>query len=207
MSKPKLVFNKPAYLEMCILDISKTFMYDFHYNYIRKKFGEKTKLLYTDNDSLFYEVEHEDIFKVIAQDVHEWFDTSNYPNDHPSGIEAGVNKKVIGKFKDEAGGLIIEEFVGLRSKLYSFRKFEGEEKKVCKGTTRKIFENNISFDDYKKCLLGAVPQMREINLIRNHGHQMYAETVNKVALSANDNKQIIRDDRIHNYACGHYAAR
>ena len=67
----------------------------------------------------------------IAQDVHEWFDTSNYPNDHLSGIDSEVNKKVIGKFKDEAGGLIISEFIWLRSKLYSFRTFEGEEKKVC----------------------------------------------------------------------------
>jgi len=130
-----------------------------------------------------------------------------YPNDHPSGIDAGVNKKVIGTFKDEAGGLIIEEFIGLRSKLYSFRKFEGEEKKVCKGIARKVFENNISFDDYKKCLLGAVPQMREMNLIRNHGHQIYTETVNKVSLSANDDKRIIREDGIHtSYAIGHYAA-
>jgi len=122
------------------------------------------------------------------------------------GIEVGVNKKVIGKFKDEAGGLIIEEFIGLRSKLYSFRKFEGEEKKVCKGITRKVFENDISFDDYKKCLLDGVPQMREMNLIRNHGHQMYTEMVNKVALSANDDKQIIREDGIHTSARGPYAA-
>ena len=59
----------------------------------------------------------------------------------------------------------------------------GEEKKVCKGITRKVFENNVSVDDYKKCLLDGIPQMREMNLIGNYGHKMYTETVNKVALS------------------------
>ena len=69
-------------------------------------------------------------------------------------------------------------------------------------------EKNItgSFDDYKKCLLDGVPQMREMDLIRTHGHQIYTETVNKVALSANDDKRIIREDGIHTYAIGHYAA-
>ena len=58
-------------------------MYDFHYNIIRKEFGDKAKVLYIDTDSLFYEIEHEDVYKAIAKYVQEWFDTSNYPNDHP----------------------------------------------------------------------------------------------------------------------------
>ena len=115
MNKTHIKYNKPIYLGMCILDISKAMMYDFHYNYIKPKYGEKAKLLMTDTDSLVYDIETEDFYKDISPDVREMFDTSNYPKNHPSGIETGVNKKVIGKFKDEAGGKIITEFVGSTS--------------------------------------------------------------------------------------------
>ena len=113
MKKTKLVFNKPVYLGMCILDLSKTLMYDFHYNYIKNKFNDKATLLFTDTDSLAYEIETGYFYQDIAGDVHEFFDTSNFPKGHSSGIEVGCNKKVVGKFKDEAGGKIIREFVGL----------------------------------------------------------------------------------------------
>ena len=99
MKKTKLVFNKPVYLGMCILDLSKTLMYDFHYNYIKRKYGDKAKLLFTDTDSLMYEIQTEDFYKDISADVKYRFDTSDYPPNHPSGF----NKKVLGMFKDEAG--------------------------------------------------------------------------------------------------------
>ena len=101
---------------MSILDLSKTLMYDFHYNYIKKKYGKNANLLFTDTDSLCYEIQTQDFYKDISADVHNKFDTSNFDKDHPSGIEVGVNKKVIGMMKDEAGGKQITEFVGLRSK-------------------------------------------------------------------------------------------
>ena len=105
-----------------IVDLSKTLMYEFHYMYTKPKYKEKAKLLFTDTDSLMYEIETEDFYKYISPDVRDKFDTSNCPKDHPSpGIETGVNQKVIGLFKDEAGGLVITEFVGLRAKLFSFK--------------------------------------------------------------------------------------
>ena len=104
MKKVKLYFNKPVYLGMSILDLSKTLMYDFHYNYIKPKYRDSAKLLFTDTDSLAYEIETEDFYRDISPDVKAKFDTSNYPKDHPSGILTGVNKKVIGMFKDEAAG-------------------------------------------------------------------------------------------------------
>ena len=113
MKKTKLTFNKPVYLGMCILDLSKTLMYDFHYNYIIQKYGNKAKLLFTDTDSLMYEIQTEDFYKDISKDGKNRFDTSDYPPNHPSGIPSGFNKKVLGMFKDE--------FVGLRAKLYSFK--------------------------------------------------------------------------------------
>ena len=112
MKKTSLTMNKPVYLGMCILDLSKTIMFDFHYNYIKPKYGDKAKLLFTDTDSLMYEIETEDFYKDITEDVKDRFDTSDYPENHPSGIPTGENKKVLGMFKDEAAGKIIKEFVG-----------------------------------------------------------------------------------------------
>ena len=86
MKKTSLIFNKPVYLGMCILDISKTLMFDFHYNYIKKKYDEKAKLLFTDTDSLMYEIKTEDFYKDITGDAKDIFDTSNYPPDYPSGL-------------------------------------------------------------------------------------------------------------------------
>ena len=129
MKKVKLYFNKPVYLGMSILDLSKTLMYDFHYNYIKPKYDDRAKLLFTDTDSLAYEIETEDFYRDISSDVSSKFDTSNYPKNHPSGILTGVNKKVIGMFKDEAAGKQIAEFVGLRAKLYSYKVEESYEEK------------------------------------------------------------------------------
>ena len=152
MKKTKLDFDKPVYLGMCILDLSKTLMYDFHYNYIKKKYGDKAKLLLTDTDSLMYEIQTEDFYKDIKGDVKDRFDTSGYPPDHPSGIPSGFNKKVLGMFKDEVNGDIIDEFVGLRAKLYSYKMFYGEESKKCKGVKKSVVKKSITHEDYKKSL-------------------------------------------------------
>ena len=106
MKRTKLKSNKPVYCGMAILDLSKTLMCDFHYNYIKLKFGENAKLLFSDTDSLCYETQTDDFFKDISKDVDRKFDTSNYPKDYKSGIPTGKNKKVIGMIKDEAGGKI-----------------------------------------------------------------------------------------------------
>ena len=137
MKKTSLTMNKPVYLGMSILDLSKTVMYDFHYKYIKPKYGSKAKLLFTDTDSLLYEIETEDFYKDISGDVKDRFDTSNYPENHPSGIPTGINNKVVGMFKDEEAGDNIGEFVGLRAKLYSYKMEEGKENKRCKGIKKK----------------------------------------------------------------------
>ena len=115
MKKKKVYYNKPIYLGLCVLDLSKTLMYDFHYNYIKKKYGQAASLLFTDTDSLAYEIKTEDFYKDINPDVERLFDTSN-PEAHESEIKVDVNKKVPGMFKDEAEGEQILEFVGLRAK-------------------------------------------------------------------------------------------
>ena len=204
MKKTSLTMVKPVYLGMCILDLSKTIMFDFHYNYIKSKYGDKAKLLFSDTDSLMCEIQTEDFYKDNSGDVKDRFDTSDYPENHPSGIPTGINKKVLGKMKDEAAGKIIKEFVGLRAKLYSFIMDDGGEIKKCKGIKNQVVESSISHEDYKTCLLTGKEQLRKQNILRSYNHEVYTEEVNKVALSALDDKRYILKDGIHTLAWGHY---
>ena len=104
MKKTKLYFNKSVYLGMSILDLSKSLICDFHYNYIKTKYGDKAKLLFTDTDSLAYEITTKDFYKDINPNIKKRFDTSDYPTNHPSGIKTGLNSKLLGMFKDELVG-------------------------------------------------------------------------------------------------------
>ena len=119
MKKTELYFNKPVDLGMSIRDVSKSLIYEFHYNYIKTKYGDKAKLLFTDTDSLAYEIKTKDFYKDINPDIEKRFNTSDYTTNHPSGIKTGLKCKVLGMFNNEAGGKQIVQFVGLRAKLYS----------------------------------------------------------------------------------------
>ena len=203
MKKTKVIYDKPIYLGMSILDLSKTSMYDFHYNYIKSKYGDKANLLFTDTDSLMYEIDTNDFYVDIANDVETKFDTSEYPIGLP--IKAGVNKKVPGMFKDEACGKQIKEFVGLRAKLYSYKiSDEADEHKKCKGIKKNVVKKTITHEDYKKCLFTKTEYHRKMNVIRSRHHNVYTEEINKVALSAEDDKRVIMKDSISTLAYGHY---
>ena len=203
MKKTSLTMNKPVYLGMSILDLSKTVMYDFYYNYIKPKYGNKVKLLFTDTDSFLFEIQTEDFYKDISEDVKDRFDTSDYPENHPSGIPTGINKKVLGMFKDEAAGKVIKEFVGLRAKLYSYKMDEGKENKRCKGIKKAVVEKSITHEDYKTCLTTGKEQLRRQNIIRSYEHVLYTEEVNKIALSAADDKRYLLKDSYDTLAWGH----
>ena len=191
---------------MSILDISKTLMYDFHYGYMKKKFGDRAELLMTDTDSLVYLIMTEDFYKDINNDVEEKFDTSAYPKDHPSGIKTGVNKKVIGMIKDECNDKQIVEFSGLRAKLYALLMENLSESKKCKGIKKSVVKSDITFENYKETLFGRTKALRKMNVIRSYKHEIYSEEVNKVALSGDDDKRIVMSDRIRTLAYGHYRA-
>ena len=204
MKKTSLTMNKPVYLGMCILELSKTLMFDFHYKYIKQKYGDNAKLLFTDTDSFLYEIKTDDFYKDISGDVQDRFDTSDYPENHPSGIPTGINKKVLGMFKDEVAGKIITEFVGLRAKLYSFKMEDGKENKRCKGVKKQVVKKSITHEDYKTCLLSGKEILRKQNILRSYDHEVYTEEVNKVALSAEDNKRYILSDGKDTLAWGHH---
>ena len=175
-------------------------MFDFHCNLIRKKYGNKAELLFTDTDSLMYLIQTDDIFLDIKKDVKKKFDASDYEVNHQSGIRTGVNKKVIGKFKDEVGGKQIMHFVGLRPKLCTFKVEDKGETRKAKGVKKNVIKNYLSFEDYKKCLFSEEKIMKEMNTIRSQNHDIYSMTVNKVALSANDDKRLICKNKINTLA-------
>ena len=200
MLNTKVFFNKPVYVGQAILDLSKILMFDFHYNYIKKKYYNKAELLFTDTDSLMYHIKTKDFYKDINSDVMDKFDTSDYPSIHPSGIITGVNKKVIGVFKDEVAGQQITHFVGLRPKLYNYKVENKKEIKKCKGIKSNVVKKSIDFDDYVKCLFSGEKQMAKMNIIRSEKHDIYSKEVNKIALSSEDDKRQVLEDKVHTLA-------
>ena len=151
-----------------------------------------------------YEIKTTDFYQDIAPHVREKFYTTNYPIEHPSGIPTGMNKKIFGKFKDECGGKIMTEFVGLRVKLYAFKVGDDETTKKAKGVTKSVIKRSIAFEDYKRCLNTQQEIHRSMNIIRSHLHQIYTEEINKIALSAKDDKRHILSDGVSTLAHGHY---
>ena len=200
MLKTEVYFNKPVYVGQAILDLSKTLMFDFHYNYIKKKYGNKAELLFTDTDSLMFQIYTDDFYKDIISDILTKFDTSDYPPNHKSGIPTGVNNKVIGMFKDEVAGKQITHFVGLRPKLYSYKVEDEKELKKCKGIKKSVVKKSIDFDDFVKCLFTGKKEMRKMNIIRSEKHDIYSKEVNKIALSNEDDKRQVSEDKIHTLA-------
>ena len=206
MGESTVTLNKPIYLGQSILDLSKTLMYDFHYDYVKPKYGDDARLLFTDTDSLCYEIKTENFYEDIADDVPAKFDTSNYPKDHPI---AGHNKKVLGMMKDEAGGKIITEFVGLRSKLYAYKTQGCGEDKKCKGVKKAVVKNCISLENYKDCLFNDKQHLARFNTFRSRKHEVTTDRVTKIALSANDDRRlpIPNDPKYGTMAIGHWRAK
>ena len=199
--KETLTLNRPAYVDMSILDLSKTLMYDFHYNYIKKKYGNRARLLFTDTDSLTYEIEAEDVYKDFWNDK-DMFDNSDYPENSPYYCNA--YKKVIGKFKNEACGVPIVEFIGLKSKMYSYIKSDEKDEKTVKGIKKNVIKNNIKHEDHKNVLLNNEQLHHKMKTIRSQKHQLGSYEINKVSLSCFDDKRYIHDNGISSYAYGHY---
>ena len=219
-TKSQVIMNKPIYVGQSILDISKTFMYDFHYNVMLKKYGRnKCRLLMTDTDSLCYHIITDDIY-LDMQGMKQLFDFSAYPETHP--LYCKDNCAVIGKMKDESNGVPISEFVGLKPKMYAYKTdklclgieykddkihidmFLKEDKKA-KGVVKYVVNKGLCFDTYTTVLDSGIIIRREQNIIRSIKHQLYTINQNKIALSAVDTKRWINDDGVSSYAHGHYA--
>ncbi|KAG8233740.1 hypothetical protein J437_LFUL003810 [Ladona fulva] len=201
LRKSIIKMNKPIYIGFCVLYLSKTLMYDFHYRVMLPKYKTRLSLAYTDTDSFIYSIKMNDINEDMLDNL-DMFDTSNYPKEHL--CYSDKNKKIIGKLKDECNGKVMTHFIGLRSKLYSFKVEGGKEKKKAKGITKAVKEKSLNFDDYVRCLHEKLTEFRKMNVIRSKKHELYTMQMNKVMLNAFDDKRYICEDGINTLAWGHY---
>ena len=201
MKKTRVKMNKPIYLGLSILHISKILMYEFWYDYIKPKYNDKVKLCYMDTDSFIMSIKTNDFYKDIANDVEKRFDTSNYELNRP--LPKGKNKKVIGLMKDVLGGKIITEFVTLRPKTYSYLTDDGKEDKKVRGTKTCVMKRLIKFNDYKNCLLKDKVLLKFQQRFTSKKHDVYTENINKITLSNNDDKRIVLSDKITSYPYGY----
>ena len=204
--KHKVKLDKPIIVGCSILEISKCCMYDFHYNVMIKKYGhENVKLLMTDTDSLVYEITTEDFYKDIKNDkkLRDNFDLSNYDEKH--FLHDNTNKKVEGKFKDENAGKIMTEFVGLKSKMYSFTVDENKPKlsKIVAKGINKAAKKKIKHDDYLDCYHNNVIIMSKMYSLRSYNHKMYSIVSNKIGLSPYEDKSYYIDGT-KSLRYGHY---
>ncbi|XP_031359203.1 uncharacterized protein LOC116182803 [Photinus pyralis] len=232
LNKLEIYLNKPIYVGQAILDLAKTTIYSFHYDYMMDRFGDNCTVLYTDTDSLIYEIREQDPYMAIKSDCFKYYDTSDYDPNNPYGIPL-VNKKVLGMMKDENNGQIMTDYVGLRSKLYTTKvlstkddliklqqKLEAEEydedeiatiiknyglTKKAKGIKKSVVETKITFDDYVECLETYKRKTTSQNLIRTDKHQVYSITQSKIALSPEDDKRYLIPDSFNTLPWGHYA--
>ena len=164
--------NKPVYLGMSILDISKTLMYKFWYDYIKSKYEDRAKLCYTDTDSFIIHIVTEDLFKDIARDVKKWFDTSNYDENDKRPLPTGMKKKVYGFFKDELRGTIMKEFIALRAKTYAFLMDDDGEEKKPKATKKYVIKRELMFKNYKDCLFNGKVILKSQQIFKSDHHKV-----------------------------------
>ena len=198
--KTRLKLNKPIYVGICVLDLSKHLMYDWCYNTIKRKYGRNCTLLNTDTDSLLVDLKTSDVYADI-ESMKTHYDCSDYPKNHPLYREQ--NKNVIGKFKDECSGTSIAEYVGLRPKMYSSLRADEQLIKKAKDVKKYVTTKQNNFSNYKDALFNQKTYSHEMNMLRSQKHQIYGLTINKTTVSPLDTKRWIAPDGITTYAFGY----
>ncbi|CAB0037754.1 unnamed protein product [Trichogramma brassicae] len=205
LSKTVVTIDKPVYVGFSILDISKTQLYRFHYDFMRDRFKSNCKVLYTDTDSLVYEIRGQNVYEVMKhEDNINEFDTFDYEKDNPFGMPLlRENSKKIGLMKDELSGKILRRFCGLRSKMYSVDIQNGGFIKKIKGIKSSVVKNTITFDDYLECLRENTIISREQHNIRSRLHVLRSEKERKIALSPHDDKRYLVPGTVDTLPWGH----
>jgi len=187
--KKSCVLDKPIIIGQSILDLSKVHMYDFFYNHLKKNYNENVSLIYTNTDSLIFQVFCDDFYDDMLKNKH-LYDLSEFNKD--SKFYDATNNKVIGMFKDECSKAPISEFLAIRAKCYSYKCEDNSNIKKIKGITKSVVKNEITHNDFKECLFNNTTKNVDMNMIRSYKHQIYTQTVNKLALcSLNDKRYMI----------------
>jgi len=214
MSRAEIKLDKPIYMGVSILDLSKIHMADFHYNVMKKTYGDRIKMMQTDTDSYIYRVHTEDIYEDMKSNEH-YYDFSEYKHDeeHHKVYEPlrrlwnDKNKKIPGKFSDQVPEGVITNFCGLRSKMYSYEIFTdldtNKHKCVAKGVQKAFTKKNIRYQNYVECLESRKEQMANFSCLRSTKHIIFRENINKTSLSAYDDKRFICADGISTHAFGY----
>jgi hypothetical protein len=204
MRVTSVLYNKPLAVGVAVLDISKTFMYAFHYGFVRRRYGDKARLLFTDTDSLTYSIETPDVYRDMAEDLAH-FDTSDYPRGH--FCQSDANKKVVLKMKDESNGVPIRAFAGLRAKMYCFLRADRGADATAKGIAKSEIAR-LKWANYEAALFGATADERKqevsFSAIRSSNHQVSTLRLRKTGLCAYDDKRFVLDDNVHTLAHGHW---
>ena len=201
MGKTRVFMNKPVYIGQTVLDISKTLMYELYYDYLKPKYADKVKLCYVDTDSFIIYFETEDFYKDISKDVKERFDASGYSKDDKR-LPVGINKKVIGKMKDELNGLAMTEFVALASKVYAYVCDNDKVDKRVKGIKRCVRDKVLKLQQYMDALLINKTITATQQRFKSDHHRITTEKINKITLSRKNDKRIQSFDGIHTYPIG-----
>ena len=202
MIREKLVLNKPIYVGMTVLDLSKHIMYDFYYNKVKKKYSNDCcELLYTDTDSLLLNIKTEDVYKDMSENI-DWYDTSEFSKDHE--LHSLKNKKVLGKMKSETAEKPIVEYAGIRPKMYCINVANEYEIKKAKGIKKYIVKKDLNIEKYNECLFKKKTFKHQMNTLRSEGHNIYAQKINKTSLNPLDTKRYILEDGITTLAFGNY---
>ena len=204
--KPVVTLDKPVYIGATVLDLSKLIMMEFWYKVLKVKYPTCT-LCFTDTDSFLIDIPTDDLYQDL-EELKDCLDLSNYPKNHP--LFDPKNKAVLGKFKDETAGNVIQEFVGLRSKCYSLTTWEGEsDKRVLKQKStaagvKKAVQVSLNHEMYKSTLINETDCYITQNLLRSYNHTIHSVTQTKVGLTAYDDKRYLLKDSITTRAHGHY---
>ncbi len=201
MAKTNVLLNKPIYLGMAILDLSKLHMFKFYYA-MKKQY--KCELLYTDTDSLLMQIYVNDLEKDFYEKNLDLFDTSNFPKDHP--LYSTKNKAVVGKFKSETGIKTVAEFVGLRSKMYSINISDNTTLRKGKGIGKNVTMKELRHEMYLQSLNERKTFTNTMHAIRSDHHHLGLYEQTKKSLNPLDTKRYILDDGIRTLPFGHYGA-
>jgi len=209
MGYPAVKVRKPFYIGLCILELAKNHMYHYHYNIMKEIFDNSVRVLYTDTDSFFYEITGPDAEEKMDKNPQH-FDFSNYPPDHH--LFSTSNKRVPGLFKDEVAGSKIREFVGLRSKMYSFifspdgeHKVDShiEENKTAKGVSRSVIRRELNHSDYRSTLFHEELLQHNYSHIISKSHNVVTARRSKISLSPFDDKRFLLNT-VESLPYGHF---